>query len=95
MEELIKVAKRSYILEGLQHDITCTSNEVPQYTFLGSTDRKSYTVRATCQWKAETIEAAAEIEPWLNEKQQAAVVERLQESAKYQFAKSLYDKYFK
>lgn len=92
MIEFIKQKHRVYLIEGIISEIKCYSEEKERHTFLGSTDRKAYTVETTCQWMNEQISGLTEIQPFMSGVE--STISRIEEELKYTLANKVYEKYF-
>ena len=68
----------------------CRTVERPIKTFLGSTDRKSYTVETILVWRDERMSTLTEIPPWMEDV--SRVISTAEEMAKNKFAAELYRK---
>ena len=87
MDNIKAAAKESYIRKGVIDQIETRVVERPRHTFLGSTDRKAYTIEINCQWMDEHSSLFVEITPW--GKDQKEIVEELTEKAKHDFASEI------
>ena len=92
MEELIKIKTRSYIIKGIANDIVVTLSEDVRSTFLGSTDRKGYTIKTTTEWLDERFVGLTQVEAWENPTKED--IEKLKEESRQVFALKIYNKYY-
>ena len=93
MKKHIETLQRKYLVDGIVSDIEMSVKEKERETFLGSTDRKAYTVQFRARWLDEELESYVEIQPWQEEVPD--LLKRIQDESKYKFAINIYEKYFK
>lgn len=92
MREVIKEKGRKYIMEGIMKDIVCFVTEQERHTFLGSTDRKGYTIRTDCRWLEEQVYTYTDIHPF--DEKVPELLKRIEEDSKWQLAKKVYEKHY-
>jgi len=93
-EGLIKELKNQYIRRGIIKDIKTFATETPEYTFLGSTDRKGYTVKIIGRYLDKEYLAFVNIEPFFSEEKTKELIEVETERAKNQFATKIFEEMF-
>ena len=81
----IKINK--YIIDGIVKDIEVKVQEKPKHTFLGSTDRKGYTLLFTATYYEQIYKYETTIEPFYSEEQKKSIIEEYKEKVKYELAK--------
>lgn len=81
---------RQALIKHAIENMVCDTDEIPRTTFLGSTDRKGYTVKTRIQWYDQEIFVYTEIDPW--NKFQSETITKIEEKAKHEFANKLYEK---
>lgn len=81
-------------MRGIADEVTCFSEERPISTFLGSTDRKGYTIRTRCVWLDESVECYTDFQPFNDSEEVRKQIEEIEKEGKYKFAKQIYEKYF-
>ena len=94
MKEEKEIRMRMYIEKGILNDIDVVIQEKPTHTFLGSTDRKGYTLQFTATYMNKMYQCQTVIEPYLTEKQTEQVIERITEEAKHKLAEEIYKNVF-
>jgi len=94
MREQIKEMERSYITKGIISDLQTSVTEKEHHTFLGSTDRKAYTLRICCLWLDEKFEAYVDVQPFEQREVVQERIEKLKNMVRHDAADSIYKKYF-
>lgn len=85
-----KPFEHSALTKHAVETMSCSSQEMPRKTFLGSTDRKAYTVKTVLQWRDQTMTTVTEIDPWV--KNADEIIKEVEETSKHKFANELYKK---
>jgi len=93
-KEQIEIRRRMYVEKGILDDIVVEVQEKPISTFLGSTDRKGYTLKFTAVYMDKMYQCMTVIEPYFTEKQTEQVIERTKEEAKHKLAEEIYKEVF-
>lgn len=94
MEDIINQKKKKYIIDGIYHDIISNVKEKERYTFLGSTDRKGYTVEIRCFWLEEDYNFFLDIQPFDSSEMINQMLKKAEEDCKHKFADIIYNSYF-
>ena len=84
--------KEVYLREGIIKNIECSVKEKPTSTFLGSTDKKGYTIEIHMMYLGESSKAYTHIEPWYSKEIVDSMIERAKEEATFKFANILLPK---
>lgn len=86
--EIIK--RQQYIIDGIKKDIVITKNEKPVFTFLGSTDRKWYTIEFTGSYLDKEYKSYVRIEPFYDEATIKEAMQRAENEVRHNFAVRIY-----
>ena len=87
----MKENERRYMIDGIIKDIISYTEEEPKHTFLGSTDRKGYTLKTTLRYMNEYISFYTNVEPYVDMTEE--IVKRIEDKAKHRFAVGIYKKH--
>lgn len=93
-KEFIKHRGDKYIRDGIMSDIKVTIIEKPRHTFLGSTDRKGYTLECTATYLDRQYSTFVNIEPFFDEKETAKLLDMAVEESRQKIAGEVYKELF-
>ena len=83
--EFRRVLFRSIVVSQSRYRVKV--QEKPKHTFLGSTDRKGYTLLFTATYYEQIYKYETTIEPFYSEEQKKSIIEEYKEKVKYELAK--------
>lgn len=84
------IKRKQYIIDGIKKDIVITKNEKPVFTFLGSTDRKWYTIEFTGSYMDKEYKSYMRVEPFDDEATTKEAMQRAEEEIRHSFALRIY-----
>ena len=90
MKKIIESNKKRYIRNGIRSDINVRITERPQHTFLGSTDRKAYTLEFEATYLDRSYSAFTTIEPYFSKEETDRIIEKTTEEARNKIADQIY-----
>lgn len=88
--EIIAQRRSKYIRDGIYNDIRVSVQERPRHTFLGSTDRKGYTLEFRATYLDKDLTAYVEIEPHFSEDDTKKMVDKCTEDARHKMAEKIF-----